>query len=60
MLKLGSRAIDGVSLSDAPGTDQRGQPRPQSQGGGYDIGAVERQPTDSDLAPWLYLPLIRR
>ena len=58
MLKLGSPAIDGVVGSDAPSTDQRSLPRPQ--GGGYDIGAVERQPTDSDLAPRLYLPLIRR
>lgn len=56
MLKLGSPAVDGVVGSDAPSTDQRGFPRPQ--GGGYDIGAVERQPSDSDLAPRVYLPLI--
>ncbi|MBI5564747.1 MAG: hypothetical protein HY870_07630 [Chloroflexi bacterium] len=56
MLKAGSPAIDGVSGSDATATDQRGKPRPQ--GGGYDIGAVERQPDDSDLAPRVYLPLI--
>jgi hypothetical protein len=58
MLQLGSPAIDGVSGSDAPETDQRGQPRPQ--GNGYDIGAVERQPTDSDIAPQVYLPLVIR
>ena len=57
MLKHNSPAIDGVAGNNAPGTDQRGFPRPQ---GGYDIGAVERQPGDSDLAPWLYLPLVRR
>ena len=51
-------AIDGVVGSNAPITDQRGQTRPV--GGGYDIGAVERQPADSDLAPWLYLPILRR
>jgi hypothetical protein len=60
MLKAGSPAIDGVVGSDAPATDQRGWARPQ--GGGYDIGAVERQPTDSDipLLPGLYLALILR
>jgi hypothetical protein len=58
MLKAGSPAIDGVSGSDAPATDQRGKPRPQ--GAGFDIGAVERQPSDSDLVPWLYLPLLVR
>jgi predicted outer membrane repeat protein len=56
LLKLGSPAIDGVSGSAATATDQRGKPRPQ--GGGYDIGAVERQPNDSDLAPRVYLPLV--
>jgi hypothetical protein len=58
MLKLGSPAIDGIVGSDAPATDQRGLPRPQ--GNGYDIGAVERQPSDSDLAPRVYLPLSTR
>ena len=58
MLKLGSPAIDGVAGSDAPTTDQRGLPRPQ--GGSYDIGSVKRQPTDSDLVPRLYLPLVQR
>jgi hypothetical protein len=59
MLKLGSPAIAGVVGSDAPATDQRGQPRPGSDGS-YDIGAVERQPADSDLAPRLYLPQVAR
>jgi hypothetical protein len=58
MLKLGSPALDGVVGSDAPATDQRGVLRPQ--GVGFDIGAVERQAADSDLAPRLYLPLILR
>jgi hypothetical protein len=57
MLEPGSPAIAGVLGNDAPATDQRGQPRPGSDGS-YDIGAVERQPTDSDLAPRVYLPLI--
>jgi hypothetical protein len=56
MLKLGSPAIAGVVGNDAPATDQRGQPRPGSDGS-YDIGAVERQPNDSSLAPRVYLPL---
>ncbi len=30
------------------------------QGAGFDIGAVERQPGDSDLAPRVYLPLAVR
>lgn len=58
MLEIGSPAIDGVAGSDAPLIDQRNLPRPQ--GGGYDIGAVERQPGDTDLPPGLYLPLIIR
>jgi hypothetical protein len=37
---------------------QRGFPRPPD--GSYDIGALERQANDSDLAPRLYLPLIKR
>jgi CSLREA domain-containing protein len=60
MLKLGSPAIDGVVGTDAPSTDQRGVGRPQPLGGQFDIGSVERQPTDSSLAPRLYLPLIKR
>jgi hypothetical protein len=58
MLKLGSPAIDGVTGSDAPSTDQRGIARPQ--GSGYDIGAVERRSTDSDRAPRVYLPEMRK
>jgi hypothetical protein len=57
-LWTGSPAIDGVTGFNAPANDQRGFSRPQ--GGGFDIGAVERQPMDSDLAPRLYLPLMRR
>jgi CSLREA domain-containing protein len=63
MLKLGSPAIDGVVGIDAPAFDQRGVTRPQQilgYPGGYDIGAVERQTGDSDLAPRLYLPLLVR
>jgi predicted outer membrane repeat protein len=59
MLKLGSPAIGGVVGSNAPTADQRDQPRPGPDGS-YDIGAVERQPGDSDLAPRLYLPQIAR
>jgi hypothetical protein len=59
MLKLGRPAKDGVVGNDAPLTNQRGLPRPGPDGS-YDIGAVERQPTGSDLAPRLYLPLIVR
>jgi hypothetical protein len=59
MLKAGSPAIAGVVGSDAPNQDQRLQPRPGSDGS-YDIGAVERQPADSDVAPRLYLPEVVR
>ena len=59
MLKPGSPAIAGVVGNDAPAIDQRGQPRPGSDGS-YDIGAVERQPGDSSLAPVAYLPLVMR
>ena len=59
MLNLGSPAIAGVVGNDAPSSDQRGQPRPGSDGS-YDIGAVERQPDDSSLAPRVYLPLVMR
>jgi predicted outer membrane repeat protein len=58
MLKAGSLGINGVVGSDAPATDQRGKARPQ--GGAYDIGAVERQPGDSDLVPRVYLPVVIR
>lgn len=47
--KAGSPAIDGVIGSNAPATDQRGFPRPV--GAGYDIGAVERQPSDDTVTP---------
>jgi hypothetical protein len=56
--KLGSPAIDGVVGSNAPATDQRSEPRPQ--GGGYDIGAVERQPDDTELVFGLFLPLVAK
>jgi hypothetical protein len=59
MLKANSPAIAGIVGSDAPLTDQRGKVRPGPDGS-FDIGAVERQPTDSDLAPRLYLPMLRR
>jgi predicted outer membrane repeat protein len=47
MLATGSPAIDGVFGNDAPSFDQRGMARPL--GLGFDIGAVERTPTDTDL-----------
>jgi hypothetical protein len=56
MIKLSSPALDGIVGSDAPTTDQRGKPRPE--GSGFDIGAVERQPSDLDTIPRLWLPLI--
>ena len=59
MLNLGSPAIAGVVGNDAPAIDQRGQPRPGTDGS-YDIGAVERQRDDSSLAPRVYLPLVMR
>ena len=58
MPKIGSPTIDGVVGANAPPFDERGVARPQ--GGGFDIGAVERQASDRDLAPRLYLPLLRR
>jgi hypothetical protein len=58
MLKLGSPAIDGVIGSNSPSVDERGVTRPQ--GGGFDIGAVERRPADVDTSPRLWLPLIVR
>jgi fibronectin-binding autotransporter adhesin len=42
MPQPGSPAIAGILGNDAPATDQRGLPRPGSDGS-YDIGAVERQ-----------------
>ena len=59
ILKLGSPAIAGVVGNDAPAIDQRSQPRPGPDGS-YDIGAVERQPSDSSLAPRVYLPQVMR
>ena len=59
--KAGSPAIDGVIGSNAPATDQRGFPRPV--GAGYDIGAVERQPSDdsaSALTPRVRIPIVTR
>jgi hypothetical protein len=65
----GSIAIDNgdnAACAAAPinNLDQRGVLRPyDGDGDGLaicDIGAVERRPSDSDLVPWLYLPLILR
>lgn len=56
--RANSLLVDMVIGSDYPTTDQRGYPRPQ--GVGADAGAVERQSTDPDLAPILYLPLVTR
>lgn len=65
--KPGSPAIDGVIGSNAPATDQRGFPRPA--GAGYDIGAVERQPSDdtpppppppNPIVPRIRIPIVLR
>jgi predicted outer membrane repeat protein len=65
----GSAAIDhgdNAVCAAAPisNLDQRGVLRPLDGNGAAiaicDIGAVERQPSDSDLVPWIYLPLIQR
>jgi hypothetical protein len=58
--KAGSPAIDSVIGSNAPTTDQRGLPRPV--GAGYDIGAVERQPSDDTvtLTPRIRIPIVLR
>jgi len=59
MLKHNSPVLDALDSTQEPATDQRGITRPK--GLGYDPGAVERRPNDdSDLAPWLWLPLSRR
>ena len=58
MLRTGSPAIDGVLGANAPMFDARRVSRPQ--GAGYDIGSVERRGGDSDLAPRLFLPFLRR
>jgi predicted outer membrane repeat protein len=66
MLKLGSPAIDGGDNMRCAqpyifNRDQRGAGRlGPGNGTACDIGAVERQSNDSDLAPRLYLPLIKR
>jgi hypothetical protein len=64
MLLPGSPAIDAGMADGAPASDQRGQARPVDGDGNnsiaYDIGAVERQPGDSNLAPRLYLPALLR
>ena len=59
MLKHNSPVLDSVIGNGPSLFDQRGQPRPGGIGG-WDPGAVERQLTDSDLAPWVWLPLARR
>ena len=53
-----SPAIDGVNGVDGTSDDQRGRPRPF--GGGFDIGAVERQAADSRISPRLFMALVRR
>src|SRR5439155_20477715 len=67
--RAASAAIDGgddtvcnaVPINHA---DQRGVFRPlDGNGDGFahcDVGAVERQPSDSDRVPWLWLPLVVR
>lgn len=59
MPKVTSPAKDGVVGNDAPLVDQRGQPRPGSDGS-YDIGAVEREPWDVDFLGHLLLPIISK
>jgi hypothetical protein len=64
MPRANSPAVDGIVGTDAPSNDERGSMRPTdgdgTGGAGYDIGAVERQQDDSDLAPKLYFPLLTR
>ena len=55
MLLSGSPAIDAGQCVTGLTTDQRGLPR--LQGPACDIGAVERQPDDTDRLT-IYLPLI--
>ncbi len=59
MIKVNSPAKDGVVGNDAPLSDERGLPRPGPDGS-FDIGAVERQDSDGDAIPRLWLPLIVR
>ncbi len=54
----GQPALDGVDGTDAPKVDQRGKPRPALYG--FDIGAVERQPTDPSYPYLLMMPLLNR
>ncbi len=60
--RQGSILLDMILGSDAPNVDQRGYPRPAPgiPGNAYDVGAVERQATDPDLMPMIYIPLVRR
>jgi uncharacterized repeat protein (TIGR01451 family) len=46
-LRADSLAIDKGTSAGAPGTDERGVPRPQ--GGGFDVGAYERDPANVSL-----------
>jgi len=59
MLKHNSPVLDSVIGNGPSLFDQRGRQRPGVTGS-WDPGAVERQLTDSDLAPWNWLPLARR
>ena len=64
--QLGSAAIDngdnaGCAAAPINNFDQRGATRVGlGTGAACDIGAVERQSTDSDVVPLLYLPLVVR
>lgn len=64
--RIGSAAIDNgdpivCAASPINNIDQRGASRTGLDTGIVcDIGAVERQYSDSDRVPWLWLPLIRR
>ena len=53
-----SPAVNAVLGNDCPLADQRGVVRPQ--GLFCDMGAVERQPGDPTIVPWLWIPLIVR
>jgi len=59
MLKHNSPVLDSIIGTGPSLFDQRGQHRPGGIGG-WDPGAVERQLSDSDRAPWAWLPLARR